>query len=513
MLLSTVRFGPFMLDIARRELRSGGLVVAVKAKAVDLLCVLASAQGVPVSNDELLAKVWPGLIVEQGNIQAHVSALRKAMGEPAGRPTYLLTVGRYGYRLSGIRATADAQADRPTAVGARGTRIAVMAFENMTNDPQREYFADGIVEDIIDGLSRIRWLSVIGRNSSFVYKNQHADLKRVGRELDVRYVVQGSVRAFGERLRIAAQLIETATGTQLWERRYDRPRAELFAVQDEIATSVVGAIEPGLLSVEIDRVNRSTQPEDFNAYDLVFRALPHIFKLMPQGCAPAIPFLEQALRLDPQYAAAHAYLAWCLHVRFSRGDRLPSDREQAISHARAALSRAGGDATTLAIVAFIIWFEQHDVATSFDLYDQALSVSPSSVLALCTSAVALAWSGFTALAIERANRALELSPFDALNHLSYQALAGAYFQLKQHDLAYQSARRATELNPQFSVPYAYLAAALVAQERMGEAQEAARAVLALHPTFTIARFKDVVGVNPTVFALFAAAWEIAGLPP
>ena len=163
-----VCFGPFVLDIARRELRNEAAVVAVKAKAVDLLCVLASAQGEVVSNDELLAKVWPGLVVEHGNIQVHVSALRKAMGEPAGRPTYLLTVGRRGYRLSGIRATADDQADQPAAVGTRGTRIAVLPFENLSNDPQREYFADGIVEDIINGLSRIRWLSVIGRNSSFV---------------------------------------------------------------------------------------------------------------------------------------------------------------------------------------------------------------------------------------------------------------------------------------------------------------------------------------------------------
>jgi TolB-like protein len=462
-----------------------------------------------------MAKVWPGLVVEESNIQVHVSALRKALGEARDRPVHLFTVPGRGYRLVGTQTPLTempgergavhrlALLDRPS--------IAVLPFQNMSSDPEQEYFADGVVEDVITGLSRIKWLLVIARNSSFVYKGKAVDVRQLGQDLGVRYALQGSVRKFGDRVRIVAQLIETRGGTQVWAERYDRSLGDIFAVQDEIAMSVVGAIEPGLRKIELERVKRK-RPDSLDAYDLVLQALPLIYKLMPASSAPAIPLLQKALRLEPEYSFAHAALAWCFHIRFGRGGLREEDRRYAIHHARAAVSGAGDDATTLAISAFVIWFEEHDIATAFDLFERALAIGHSNFVALCTSAVALAWTGKSDLAIERARHALRLSPFDSLNHLSYQALAGANFHLKRYAQACEAARRAVELNPGFSVPYAYLTAALMCSGRGEEASIAARSVLTLDPSFTIRRFAIIVGVNSEVFSGFANAWRAAGLP-
>ena len=197
----------------------------------------------------------------------------------------------------------------------------------MSADPEQEYFADGIVEDIITGLSRIRWLFVIARNSSFIYKGKAVDVKQVGRELGVRYVLEGGVRRAGNRIRITAQLVDAETGAHLWAERYDRLLDDIFAVQDEITMSVIGAIEPSLRKAEIERIKRK-RPDSLDAYDLVLRALPFLYSAMPGGVATAIPLLEKALELEPDYARAQADLAWCLHHRFSRGEhrRGGSDR-------------------------------------------------------------------------------------------------------------------------------------------------------------------------------------------
>ena len=201
----------------------------------------------------------------------------------------------------------------------------MLSFENLSADPQQEYFADGVVEDIITGLARINWLSVIARNSTFTYKGKANDIEQVRKDLGVRYVLKGSIRRSSDRVRIVAQLIETRSGVHLWAERYDRSLDDIFAVQDEIAMSVIGAIEPNLRKAEIERVKRK-RPESLDAYDLVLRALPFVHKWMPDGAADAIPLLKKALEIEPGYTLAHALLARCFHFRFSRaGLRVPDD--------------------------------------------------------------------------------------------------------------------------------------------------------------------------------------------
>ena len=501
-------FGRFQLDLRKRELRRDGSPVKLGSKALDILCALAQAQGKVVTKNQLMSEVWPGIVVEESNIQVHVSNLRKALDEVTEGQSFVVTVPGRGYRLLGLQSRTQVNEQRvpQPAVNIPETCIAVLPFTNMSGDPEQEYFADGIVEDIIAGLSRIKWLFVIARNSSFTYKGKPIDVRQVARELGTRYVLEGSVRRAGERVRLTAQLIEAQTGRNLWAERYDRLLDDIFAVQDEITMSVIGAIEPNLRKVEVDRVMRK-RPDNLDAYELVLRALPSVQNFMTTGAAAAIPILQKALELEPDYAGAHALLSRCFHFRYSRGGLHEEDRLASIRHARAAI--ASDDATTLAIAGLMIWFDEHDVATAFDLFERALAISNSNVVALGNSAFALAWMGETQRAIERARRALRVSPFDTL--LAYLAIAIAQFHAEHYDEAREAARRAAESNPDFSVPHILLAVAFVQLGRLDEAKAAAQRVLALDPGFTMQDWSVTVGVVPAVFEPFANAWRRIGV--
>ena len=217
--------------------------------------------------------------------------------------------------------------------------VAVLPFQNMSGDAEQDYFADGMVEDIITGLARMKWLFVIARNSSFAYKGKSVDVKQAGRELGVRYVLEGSVRRMANRMRVTGQLIEAETGRHIWADRYDRTLDDVFALQDELTMSVVAAIEPSLRQAEIERVKRK-RPENLDAYDLVLRAIPHVYPSMPEEAAKALPLLERALEMEPDYALAHGFAAWSNEILFARGGRHEENRLGAIRHAHAALPMA-----------------------------------------------------------------------------------------------------------------------------------------------------------------------------
>ena len=413
-------------------------------------------------------------------------------------------------RVYGIRLDERA-APRPNLTLPDRPSIAVLPFDNMSGDPEQEYFADGVVEDLITGLARIKWLFVIARNSSLSYKGKSVDVRQIGRELGVRYVLEGSVRKAGNRVRITGQLVDARSAAHLWADRYDRSLGDIFALQDEITLAVLGAIEPSLRAAEIARIKRS-RPESLDAYDLVLRALPFVYTAMPEDAAKAVPLLEKALELEPSYAIAHAHLAWYLHQRFSRGGLREEDRVAAIRHARSATTHGGDDATALAIAGFVIALDEHDGATALNLFDRALALSSSNVFALRCGAVTLAWMGRAEQAIERAQLALRLSPYDALSFLSYIALAQSYCHTGRFEEAVEAARNGIQSNPRFSVPQALLAAALVRLGHVAEAKTAAQRVLALEPGFTISGFAVTVGLAPEVYAHFAEAWREVGLP-
>ena len=245
-----ISFGRFQLDLTRRELRRDSNPVRLGSRALHILCVLASAEGRVVTKDELMAQVWQGTIVEENNLHFHISSLRRALDADGKGESWIVTVPGRGYRLlrppeppAAGKAAAEASAGQPS--------LAVLPFNNLSGDPEQEYFADGMVEEIITTLSRIHWLFVIARNSTFAYKGQNVDVKRVGRELGVRYVLEGSVRKSGNRVRITAQLIDANTGAHLWADRFDGLLEDVFELQDKVASSVAGVIEPALQAAEL----------------------------------------------------------------------------------------------------------------------------------------------------------------------------------------------------------------------------------------------------------------------
>jgi TolB-like protein len=393
-----------------------------------------------------------------------------------------------------------------------GPSIAVLPFQNMSGDVEQDYFCDGMVEDIITGLARIKWFFVIGRNSSFAYKGKSPDLRQVGRDLGVRYVLEGSVRRAGNRVRITSQLVDAQTGVHLWAERFDRSLDDIFALQDEITLSVVGAIEPSLRQAEIKRVQRK-RPSDLSAYDLVLRAIPLAHSVMPVGASRGLALLEEALAREPNYAAAHGYAAWCEEILFLRGGFREENRIAAIRHARDALAHGRDDATALALAGFVIGLLEHDHATASEAFEAALSLSPSSGFSYHLGSVIAGWAGQAERAIQWGERALRLSPLDPLGYLAHDSVSVGHFQRGRYEEAISAARKAIQFNPGFSINYVLLAAPLAKLSRLDEARAAAARVLELQPSFSISKQFNSVGCAPDLTALLGDALTDAGLPP
>jgi adenylate cyclase len=268
--------------------------------------------------------------------------------------------------------------------------IAVLPFQNLSGDEEQEYFADGMVEDITTGLSRIKWLFVIARNSSFTYKGRAVDIKQVGHELGVRYVLEGSVRKAAGRVRITAQLIEAGTRTHIWAERYDRAIDDIFAVQDEITISTVAAIEPSLRQAEIERAKRK-RPDNLDAYDLVLRATPFSDTGMPEAALQALPLLQRALALEPNYALAHGQAALCHEILFVRAGRREGNRINAIHHGHAAITLGPDDARALVYGGIAIGLVEHDRPLAQEAFETALAVSPSAAWVYLWGALIMGW--------------------------------------------------------------------------------------------------------------------------
>jgi adenylate cyclase len=365
--------------------------------------------------------------------------------------------------------------------------IAVLPFQDMSGDAEQEYFVDGMVEDIITGLSRNKWLFVIARNSSFTYKGKEIDVRQAGRELGVRYVLEGGVRKAGNRLRITAQLLEAETGAHLWADRYDGALEDVFDLQDKITTGIVGIIEPNLRRAEIERAQRK-RPDNLNAYDFYLRALPHMASIMPQDAAIGMGHLEEALKLDPNYAAAHAYLAWALEMRFVRGGFSEADAASALRHARAALAHGGDDATAFAVAALTVLHIGHDLEAASGAIARAVSLNGSCATAFYFGAHIHALSGDTAIAEDYAARALRLGPFDPFSFMALYSLGMVRVRERRYDEAAALFSKGVQANPRFSTLYAFQTATLAVAGRDEEARSVARRLLELEPNFHVRPF-------------------------
>ena len=315
-----------MLDVETRELRRGAEPIAVEPQVFDLLVYLVLNRDRVVSKDDLIGSVWGGRIVSDSTLTSRINAARKAVGDSGKDQRLIRTIARKGLRFVGAVRTqsngeeatdvANAPQDdlreplRPALPPSDRPAIAVLPFVNMSDDPAQEYFSDGISEDLITALSKLRWFFVIARNSSFIYKGKAVHMRRVAEELGVGYVVEGSVRKIGDRVRITVQLNNVATGSHIWAERYDRSLDDVFALQDEITEAIVWAIEPQLYAAENFRAQRKP-PDSMDAWDLVMRALSHYWRVTRQDNVVAQALLEKAIAIDPAYGQALGLLAAC----------------------------------------------------------------------------------------------------------------------------------------------------------------------------------------------------------
>jgi TolB-like protein len=356
--------------------------------------------------------------------------------------------------------------------------IAVLPFANMSGDPEQEYFADGMVEEIITALSRIRWLFVIARNSTFTYKGQAVDVKQVGRELGVRYVLEGSVRKAGNRVRITGQLIDAATGAHLWADRFDGSLEDVFDLQDKVASSVAGVIEPALQAAETARsANRPTK--DLTAYDLYLRACAMVWSSARQT-PEAVRLMELAITRDPSYGPALAWAAFCCYrlVTDGRSENPKADRLKGADFARRALEVAGDDPNTLANAAFALASFGEDIDVMIALVDRALELSPNFAHGWFISGVLRAWAGLSDLAIEHVEASRRLSP---RVRTALVAIGLAYFLSRRFDQAVPRLLLAIQEDPSLPVPYRYLAACYAHMVRLDEARQLIARLRAITP--------------------------------
>jgi len=447
--------------------------VRLHGRALDILCALAAAKGGVVGKDELMARLWPGRIVQESNIHVYVSALRKALDEQGEGHSYVVTVPGRGYRLAGLAGARSPGSSEPAP--AQSLRfpdkpsIAVMPFANLSGDPEQEYFADGMVEEIITALSRIRWLFVIARNSSFTYKGQAIDLGRVGRELGVRYVLEGSVRRSGGRVRITAQLIEAETSAHLWADRFDGSLEDIFELQDNVALSVAGVVEPALQASEIRRAARRPT-NDLTAYDLCLRAQPLYWSLDKERIFEALSLLEEAIAREPEYGPALGWAAiCCAHIQENGWSESPElNQRRGVDYARRALFSAGEDASTLANAGFLLAYHGEDINRTMEIVDRALVLNPSFARGWYLSGQMKVWAGDPDAAIERLEKSMRLSPRARVG--SQPLTMGLAYLMKRHfELAARHLQTAIQEQPSSPQPYRPLAACYA---HMGELEKA-----------------------------------------
>jgi TolB-like protein/Flp pilus assembly protein TadD len=532
-------FGDYALDIARRELHRGGEPVSLEPQVFDVLAHLLLHRDRVVSKDELIEQVWHGRIVSDTTIDGRIKFARRAIGDSGVAQALIRTLPRKGVRFVG-KAFEEGKAallPGPTVLDAAihqtqvrlppdKPSIAVLPFANLSSEPEQDYFADGMVQDITTAISRVRWLFVIARNSSFTYKGRAVDVRQVGRELGVKYVLEGSVRKVGDHVRISTELLETATGGHVWADQYDRKIEDVFALQDEITEAVVGALVPNLRLAEIDQAKRQ-RASDLNAYDLYLRALPHYYAVTREGYHEAMRLLRKSLELEPDYAAALALTAACisygmpcqLHHRVVqllavRG-RLAGwggSAEEAVRLARRAIALDKNDAEALAICGYTLAFQGEPLDEAISSVNQATHLDPNSAFCWIHSGWVHMLAAQPVKALENLRRASRLSPFDPLKSIILGGMANSLIQLDRSDEAIAAAAEATRLSPDNSSAWRALTASLVLADRVEEARTAGQHILKLEPDFTLRNWNRRTGGARQVMLKLTELLRQSGLP-
>jgi TolB-like protein len=477
-------FANHILDTSRQELSCGGEGVPVEPQVFDLLRYLLENRDRVVSKDDLFDNIWEGRIVSESTLTSRINAVRKAVGDSGRDQRLVRTIARKGFRFIGdVRvhqpedissqpSSNDNEQPRAALSALDRPAIAVLPFTNMSDEPEQEYFSDGISEDIITALSKLRWFYVIARNSSFVYKGKSVHLKQVGEELGVGYVVEGSVRKDGDRVRITVQLNDVVTGSHIWAERYDRGIADVFAVQDEITQAIVAAIEPQLYAAESFRAERKA-PGSMDAWDLVMRALSHYWRVTRQDNVVAQALLEKAIVIDPHYGRALGLLATC-HV-FGAHMGWEERAKALVVAERAALAAIHADSEDAwahhALAGVYLMNRRFD--DSLAEFELALRLNPNFSPARGYYGVALAYCGRWEEGDRAARHALRLSPRDPFAAIYCGVAAYSQFVGGNYEEAMRLAREGLRHRADFVGAHRVLTAAAAA----GGFDDIARAAL------------------------------------
>lgn len=516
----TFRFAGFMLDLRRGSLREGNRDVELRPKSFEVLRYLVEHADRLVSKDELIAAVWPNVTVTDESLTRCISDVRIALADRDQR--IIKTMLRRGYRfvasvsrVVGNPSPTRMELQAPLPVPEKPS-IAVMPFQNMSGEPDQEYFADGIVEEIITALSRVRWLFLIARNSTFTYKGGSVDVKQVGRALGVRYVLEGSVRRAGGQIRITAQLIDVIDGSHLWTDRFDSAFVDAFSLQDQVAARVAGAIEPKLRGAEVERT-RQKPIENLEAYDLFLRAWTSGIRFTREGNQEAIDLLYRAIELDPQCGPAYGLAAFCHLNRLSQGwfIDLEREREQAVRLARLAAERGKNDATALLMAGSVIAALGCEPSAGMLLIDRALLLNPNFAPSWNASAFVKSILGDHEGSLEDLRRAKQFSPLEPFESFSYwtERLAGmSYFFLGRHEEADTCLRWVLLLQPNSGPALRYAAANAALAGDLAEAGKLVQQMRELSPDLRISDLKKFAPRQPDDEEKYFGGLRKAGMP-
>jgi adenylate cyclase len=409
---------------------------------------------------------------------------------------------------------APSSSTRPALALPERPSIAVLPFQNMSGDPEQEYFADGMVEEVITALSRIKWLFVIARNSSFAYKGRNVDLKQVGRELGVRYILEGSVRKAASKIRITGQLIDASSGAHIWADRFDGGMDDIFDLQDRVTASVVGAISPKLEQAEIERARR--KPTDsLDAYDYYLRGMAALHRWTRSDIDEALSLFFKAIELDPNFASAHGMAAWCYVLRKANG--WMTDRGSEIANAERLALRATelgkDDAVALSRAGHALAFVAGDLSGGAEFIDRALALNPNLAAAWLFSGWTRANLGEPELALDHLTRSLRMSPFDPLMFGMQNGFAAAHFIAGRYAEAVSWAEKSLRERPDYLPSLRFGAAANALLGRLDIAEKAVARIRQLDPQLRLSNLANVVPFHrPEDLARLADGLRKAGLP-
>jgi TolB-like protein/Flp pilus assembly protein TadD len=510
------------LDTDRRELRRDAELVAIPPQVFDLLDYLIRNREHVVSKGDLIEAVWKGRIVSETALTTRLNAARSAIGDTGEEQRLIKTLPRKGLRFVGTVREGEGPAAAPAADKPQEPplpaltlpdkpSIAVLPFENMSGDPEQDYFADGMVEDIITGLSRSRSLFVIARNSSFAYKGKAVDIKQVGRELGVRYVLEGSVRKAGNRVRITGQLVDAATGNHIWADRYDSTLEDIFDLQDRVTTNVIGAIAPQLERAEIARAQRKPT-ESLSAYDYYLRALAKNYRFTREANMEALKLTQTASDLDPDFAAPYALGANLLGQRWVSGWSSSGAEDLTEGHrlARRALELDGDNPGILASAgAVAMLLGELDEAAM--LLARAITLDPNLAAARLWNGWVHVYLGKGEAAIEQFQIGLRMSPLDLRIYLAQSGIAAVHFSDGRFEEGSSWAKIALQQNPNYVVAHRILMACHAMAGRVQEARQAWAVAREIDPTQRISTVIEKWHLRKSA-DLYAEALRIAGMP-